>query len=152
MKSQNKVKILIFASLLVLLSACYTQRLADTEYFKGTARLTRFGVKYIPNSGSMDTVYHGMIKLKETGKATRVYNFKSTLKTYEKKRYFVIHFGDKNDNFIAPGVLFDIGQNGLVMGQYATLVIINTKIKDSKMTKAAILEVIVTWLNRDRYK
>jgi hypothetical protein len=80
MKNQNKVRVLFFASLLVLLSACYTQRLADTEYFKGTARITRFGLKYIPNSGSMDTVYTGIIKLKETGKSNRVYNFKSTLK------------------------------------------------------------------------
>lgn len=151
MTNHNKTILILLACLAFLFTACYTHIATDTKYFKGTAKVTRFGLKYIQNSGLIDTVYNGKIKLKETGKDTKVYYFKSVFKSYEKTRYYVIEFSDENHNQIQPGVLFDVGKNCLILCRYSTQVIVNSKTEDGKMTKNVILDVIITWLNRERY-
>lgn len=141
------------ASLVVSLTACYTQRDFETEHFKSTAKVTRFGVKHIQNSGLIDPVYSGRINLRGTDiEKTRVYYFNSTITTYEKNRYFAIEFSDKNRRKIEPGLLFDIDKNSITLGRYSTSIRINSQTKDGKMTKKVILELIITWLNIDRYK
>lgn len=151
MRTAIRTKLIYVSCLLAILTACYTSRVVDTKHFIGTAKVARFGVKFIPNTGLNDTVYHGIIKLNEKGNDPKFYHFESIIKTYEKTRYFVISFSDKNRNKIEPSVLFNIKENGLILGRYTTLVIISTKVENSKMTKEAILEIMVTWLNRDRY-
>ena len=153
MTNYNKIILIFLASLVVSLTACYTQRAVDTEYFRGTAKVTRFTVEHIQYSGLTDTAYSGKFKLRETDKEKgMVYYFKSTIKTYNKNRYYVIEFSDDNHNKIEPGLLFDIDKNSIKLGRYSTLVQMNSKTKDGKMTKKLILDLIITWLNRDRYK